>query len=54
MLSFCKVLLTEWSLDAFDTNALHCDISRTTSEITLLVMNFRSGLENAANFRSLS
>ena len=47
-------LLTERSLDALDTSALHCDISRTTSEITLLVMNFRSGLENAANFRSFS
>ena len=31
----------------------HYEISRTTSEITLLVENFRAGLENAAKFLSL-
>ena len=34
-------------------SALHCDISHSASGINPLVRNFRSGLENAANYRPL-
>jgi len=32
---------------------LHRDISHTTTGVIVLVRNFRSGLENAANFHPL-
>ena len=43
----------KWPINVLDICKPHYEISRTTSEINLLVKNFRTGLENAANFLSL-
>ena len=60
-LTISKILIAEvtavvykpkWPIDVINLCKPHYEISRTTSEITLLVENFRNGLENAANFLS--